>query len=64
MRNTDALSKSQSQVQTFLYAVRPSVSMAYGKDWSPKHREANNLFSGIFVETSCPGQVAVTRSFV
>lgn len=64
VRNTDALAKSPSQVQTFLYAAGPSVATAHGDDWRKKRKEANSLFSRQIVEASCPGQVAVTRQFV
>ena len=64
VRNTDALSKSPSQVQTFLYAAGPSVATAHGDDWRTKRKEANSLFSRPIIEASCPGQVAVTRKFV
>lgn len=64
VRNTDALSKTPSQVQTFLYAAGPSVATAHGDDWRTKRKEANSLFSRPIIESSCPGQVAVTRRFV
>ncbi len=64
VRNTDALSKSPSQVQTFLYAAGPSVATAHGDDWRTKRKEANSLFSRPIIEASCPGQIAVTRQFV
>lgn len=64
VRNTDALSKSPSQVQTFLYAAGPSVATAQGDDWRTKRKEANSLFSRPIIEASCPGQVAVTCRFV
>ena len=64
VRNTEALSKSPSQVQTFLYAAGPSVATAHGDDWRKKRKEANSLFSRHIIEASCPGQVAVTRRFV
>lgn len=64
VRNTDALAKSPSQVQTFLYAAGPTVATAHGEDWRTKRKEANNLFSRQIVEASCPGQVAVTRDFI
>lgn len=64
VRNTDALSKSPSQVQTFLYAAGPSVATAHGNDWRTKRKEANSLFSRAIVEASCAGQVAVTHQFV
>ena len=64
VRNTDALSKSPSQVQTFLYAAGPSVATAHGDDWRTKRKEANSLFSRSIIEASCPGQVDVTRRFV
>ncbi len=64
VRHTDALSKSPSQVQTFLYAAGPSVATAHGDDWRTKRKEANSLFSRSIIEASCQGQVAVTRRFV
>ncbi|MDA7425297.1 cytochrome P450 [Thalassococcus lentus] len=64
VRNTDALAKSPSQIQTFLYAAGPSVATAHGEDWRTKRKEANSLFSRQIVEASWPGQVSVTRDFV
>ncbi|MEO9819138.1 MAG: cytochrome P450 [Paracoccaceae bacterium] len=64
VRNTDALAKPASQVQTFLFAAGPSVATAHGEDWRTKRKEANSLFSRQMVEASCSGQVAVTREFL
>jgi len=64
VRNTDALSKSPSQVQTFLHAAGPSVATAHGDDWRTKRKEANNLFSRSIIEASCRGQVAVTAALL
>jgi len=64
VRNTDALSKAPSQVQTFLYAAGPSVATAHSDDWRKKRKEANSLFSRSIVEASCAGQVTVARQFV
>lgn len=62
--NTDALAKTPSQIQTFLYAAGPSVATAHGDDWRKKRKEANSLFSRQIIEASCAGQVAVTSDFV
>jgi len=64
VRHTDALAKSPSQVQTFLYAAGASVATAHGDDWRKRRKEANNLFSRQTIEASCAGQVDVTRHFV
>lgn len=64
VRNTDALGKSPSQIQTFLFAAGETVATAHGDDWRTKRKEANMLFSRSVVEASCAGQVAVTRDFV
>lgn len=64
VRNNDALKKSSSQIQTFLYAAGNSVATAHGSEWRTKRREANNLFSRSIVEASCAGQVDVVRNYV
>lgn len=64
VRNTDALAKSPSQIQTFLYAAGHSVATAHGNDWRKKRKEANSLFSRQIIEASCAGQVDVTSDFV
>ncbi len=64
VRNTDALGKSPSQIQTFLYAAGPSVATAHGEDWRTKRKEANILFSRSAVEASCSGQIDVTRKYI
>lgn len=64
VRNTDALAKSASQIQTFLYAVGPSVATAHGEDWRTKRKEANALFSRSAIEASCAGQIEVVTDFV
>ena len=64
VRNTDALRKSPSQIQTFLYAAGPSVATAHGDDWRTKRKEANALFSRTAVEASCAGQVEVIADYV
>lgn len=64
VRNTDALGKSPSQIQTFLYAAGNSVATAHGEDWRVKRKEANNLFSRSIVEASCAGQVQVVQDYV
>lgn len=64
VRNADALGKSPSQIQTFLYAAGPSVATAHGDAWRTKRKEANSLFSRSAVEASCAGQVAVTEKYV
>lgn len=64
VRNADALGKSPSQIQTFLFAAGSSVATAHGDDWRKKRKEANSLFSRSAVEKSCAGQVAVTQTYV
>ena len=64
VRNADALGKTPSQVQTFLYAAGQSVATAHADAWRKKRKEANMVFSRKAVEASCAGQVAVTRAFV
>ena len=64
VRNTDALGKSPSQIQTFLYAAGPSVATAHGEEWRRQRKEANMVFSRSIVEASCAGQVEVTRDYV
>jgi cytochrome P450 len=64
VRNTDALGKSPSQVQTFLYAAGPTVATAHGSEWRKKRKEANNLFSRSAIEASCAGQVAVVQDYI
>ncbi|WP_298858446.1 cytochrome P450 [uncultured Sulfitobacter sp.] len=64
VRNTEALGKSPSQIQTFIYAAGQSVATAHGGDWRRKRKEANILFSRNVVEASCSGQVDVTRNYV
>lgn len=64
VRNTDALGKSPSQIQTFLFAAGQSVATAHGDAWRTKRKEANNLFSRSAVEASCAGQVAVTQDYI
>lgn len=64
VRNTNALGKAPSQIQTFLYAAGPSVATARGDGWRTKRKEANLLFSRKIVEASCQGQVEVTGDFV
>lgn len=64
VRNTDALGKSPSQIQTFLYAAGPSVATAHGDDWRTKRKEANALFSRTAIEASCAGQVGVITDYV
>ena len=63
VRNTDALAKSPSQIQTFLYAAGPSVATAHGEDWKTKRKEVNALFSRSAIEASCPGQVNVVSTY-
>lgn len=64
VRNTDALGKTPSQIQTFLYAAGPSVATAQGDGWRVKRKEANRLFSRKIVEASCSGQVEVISDYV
>ena len=64
VRNVDALNKSPSQIQTFLYAAGPSVATAHGEAWRIKRKEANSLFSRKIIEASCAGQVAVVRDYI
>lgn len=64
VRNTNALVKSPSQIQTFLYAAGPSVATAHGKRWRTKRKEANALFSRTAVEASCAGQIDVIANYV
>ncbi len=64
VRNIDALAKSPSQIQTFLYAAGETVATAHGDDWRKKRKEANSLFSRSAVEASCAGQVAVTKAYI
>ena len=64
VRNTDALGKSPSQIQTFLYAAGSSVATAHGEPWRRKRKEANMLFSRNIVEASCAGQVEVVRNYI
>jgi len=64
VRNTDALGKSPSQIQTFLYAAGPSVATSHGDAWRRQRKEANMVFSRSIVEASCAGQVAVTRDYI
>jgi cytochrome P450 len=64
VRNTDALGKSPSQIQTFLFAAGESVATAHGEAWRKKRKEANSLFSRSTVEKSCAGQVAVTQKYL
>ncbi|MEO9684719.1 MAG: cytochrome P450 [Tateyamaria sp.] len=63
VRHTDALEKSPSQVQTFLYAAGRSVATEHGETWRTKRKEANSLFSRQIIEASCAGQVDVVRKF-
>lgn len=63
VQHAEALGKSPSQVQTFLYAAGPSVATAHGPAWRAKRKEANSLFSRQSVEASCAGQVEVVRHF-
>lgn len=64
VRNTDALEKSPSQVQTFLYAAGSTVATAHGADWRKKRKEANALFSRSVIEAACAGQVEVVQDYV
>lgn len=64
VRNTDALGKSSSQIQTFLYAAGPSVATAHGDEWRTKRKEANALFSRTAVEASFAGQIDVIANYV
>lgn len=64
VRNTDALAKSPSQIQTFLYAAGPSVATAHAEDWRKKRKEANSLFSRSVIEASCAGQIEVVRDYL
>lgn len=64
VRNTDALEKSPSQIQTFLYAAGPSVATAHGDDWRTKRKEANALFSRTAIEASFAGQIDVIADYV
>lgn len=64
VRHGEALRKSPSQIQTFLYAAGESVATAHGENWRTKRKEANALFSRKIVEASCPGQVAVVQDYV
>ncbi len=64
VRHTDALGKSPSQIQTFLYAAGNSVATAHGDDWRTKRKEANALFARKMVEAPCAGQVHVVRDHV
>jgi len=64
VRNTDALRKSPSQVQTFLFAAGETVATAHGEDWRTKRKEANNLFSRQIIEASCAGQVEVVQNYI
>lgn len=63
VRNTDALGKSPSQIQTFLYAAGTSVATAHGDDWRKKRKEANSLFSRSAIAAPCAGQVAVAQKY-
>lgn len=63
VRHTDALEKSPSQVQTFLFAAGASVATEHGERWRTKRKEANSLFSRQIIEASCPGQVETVRRF-
>lgn len=64
VRHADALKKSPSQVQTFLYAAGESVATAHGDDWRKKRKEANALFSRQVVEASYAGQIEVIADFI
>lgn len=64
VRNTDALGKSPSQIQTFLYAAGPTVATAHGAEWRTKRKEANALFSRTAVEASLAGQIEVIADYV
>ena len=64
VRHGDALEKSPSQIQTFLYAAGESVATAHGADWRKKRKEANRLFSRKIIEATCEGQVDVVSRFV
>lgn len=64
VRHADALKKSPSQVQTFLYAAGASVATTHGNDWRKKRKEANALFSRRAVEASYDGQIEVTADLV
>lgn len=64
VRNTDALGKSPSQIQTFLYAAGPTVATAHGDDWRTKRKEANALFSRAAIEASFAGQIDVIADYV
>ncbi len=60
----EALKKSPSQIQTFLYAAGDSVATAHGEPWKIKRKETNSLFSRKNVEASCSGQVEVVEDYV
>lgn len=64
VRNTDALGKSPSQIQTFLFAAGQSVATAHGDDWRTKRKEANMLFSRNVIKASCAGQVEVAGKYI
>jgi cytochrome P450 len=64
VRNADALGKSPSQIQTFLYAAGPTVATAHGEDWRTKRKEANALFSRTAIEAPCAGQVDVITDYL
>ena len=64
VRHSEALVKSPSQVQTFLFAAGETVATAHGDDWRTKRKEANTLFSRQIVEASCAGQVEVVENYV
>lgn len=63
VRHTDALKKSPSQVQTFLYAAGSSVATEHGDTWRTKRKEANALFSRAIIEAPCSGQINVVRRY-
>lgn len=64
VRHTDALKKSPSQIQTFLFAAGDSVATAHGDSWRVKRKEANALFARKIVEASCSGQVDVVSDYI